>query len=73
MATVPAIRRRLTKAYPNATVALRFTNALECLVATILSAQTTDETVNRVTQGPNGLFAGDAIAPYTDLPSAVRP
>ncbi len=53
----PVIRRRLTKAYPGATVALKFTNPLECLVATILSAQTTDETVNRVTQGPNGLFA----------------
>jgi endonuclease-3 len=53
----PVIRRRLTRAYPNATVALQFTSPLECLVATILSAQTTDETVNRVTQGPNGLFA----------------
>ena len=53
----PEIIRRLTEAYPDATVALRFTNALECLVATILSAQTTDETVNRVTQGPGGLFA----------------
>jgi endonuclease-3 len=53
----PIIIRRLTKAYPQATVALKFTNPLECLVATILSAQTTDETVNRVTQGPNGLFA----------------
>ncbi len=53
----PLIRRRLTKAYPDATVALKFSNPLECLVATILSAQTTDENVNRVTQGPNGLFA----------------
>ena len=53
----PVIRRLLTKAYPNATVALKFTNPLECLVATILSAQTTDDTVNRVTQGPNGVFA----------------
>src|SRR5438093_3247528 len=53
----PEIVRRLQLAYPDATVALKFTNALECLVATILSAQTTDEIVNRVTQGPNGLFA----------------
>jgi endonuclease-3 len=53
----PEIVRRLRGTYPNATVALRFANALECLVATILSAQTTDETVNRVTQGPTGLFA----------------
>jgi endonuclease III len=40
----------LTDAYPGATVALRFSNALECLVATILSAQSTDATVNQVTQ-----------------------
>jgi endonuclease III len=53
----PLIRGRLKKAHPNATVALAFTNPLECLVATILSAQTTDVTVNNVTQGPNGLFA----------------
>ena len=53
----PLIIERLKEAYPNARVALKFSNPLECLVATILSAQTTDETVNRVTQGPNGLFA----------------
>ena len=53
----PEIRKRLRKAYPNATVALAFSNPLECLVATILSAQCTDATVNRVTQGPDGLFA----------------
>lgn len=41
--------RRLTKAYPDAHVALHFTNALECLVATILSAQCTDQKVNEVT------------------------
>jgi endonuclease-3 len=45
----PEIVRRLTEAYPDAKVALRFSNALECLVATILSAQSTDETVNGVT------------------------
>jgi len=45
----PEIRRRLRKAYPNAKVALKFTTPLECLVATILSAQTTDERVNLVT------------------------
>jgi endonuclease-3 len=45
----PEIIRRLERAYPNATVALHFSNPLECLVATILSAQTTDELVNRVT------------------------
>src|SRR5918992_3606385 len=46
----PEIVRRLSEAYPDATVALHFTNPLECLVATVLSAQSTDETVNRVTE-----------------------
>ena len=41
--------KRLSKAYPDAHVALNFTNPLECLVATILSAQCTDERVNKVT------------------------
>jgi endonuclease-3 len=45
----PLIVSELRAAYPNATVALRFTNPLECLVATILSAQCTDERVNQVT------------------------
>jgi len=43
------IIQRLKKTYPGATVALRFSNPLECLVATILSAQCTDERVNQVT------------------------
>lgn len=46
----PEIIRTLSKAYPDATVALRFSNPLEMLVATILSAQCTDERVNRVTE-----------------------
>jgi endonuclease III len=45
----PEVIRILTDAYPDAKVALRFTNPLECLVATILSAQCTDEKVNEVT------------------------
>lgn len=40
----------LKKAYPEARVALKFTNPLELLIATILSAQCTDERVNIVTQ-----------------------
>jgi endonuclease-3 len=40
--------------YPNVTCALNHSNAWELLVATILSAQCTDERVNKVTQG---LFA----------------
>ncbi len=41
----------LTKLYPNATVALRFGNSLELLIATILSAQCTDARVNEVAPG----------------------
>ncbi|HZP89708.1 MAG TPA: endonuclease III [Actinomycetota bacterium] len=46
----PEIVRLLSKAYPDAHVALRFTTPLEMLVATILSAQCTDEKVNEVTE-----------------------
>ncbi|MGZ8570934.1 MAG: endonuclease III, partial [Actinomycetota bacterium] len=45
----PEIIRRLSEAYPDAHVALEFSNPLEILVATILSAQCTDERVNMVT------------------------
>jgi endonuclease-3 len=40
----------LEKEHPDAKVALHYSNPLELLVATILSAQTTDERVNRVTE-----------------------
>jgi endonuclease-3 len=43
------ILERLEKAYPDAAIALRFGNPLELLVATVLSAQCTDERVNAVT------------------------
>lgn len=43
------IIRRLKKAYPDAHCALNHTNPFELLVATILSAQCTDERVNIVT------------------------
>lgn len=46
---VPEIVRILSETYPDAKVALNFSNALEMLVATILSAQCTDEKVNEVT------------------------
>ncbi|MGD0078799.1 MAG: endonuclease III [Sedimentisphaerales bacterium] len=39
----------LAKLYPDAGVALRFTNPFELLIATILSAQCTDKRVNMVT------------------------
>jgi endonuclease III len=44
------IIKLLEKEYPNAKTALNFTNPLEILLATILSAQTTDVTVNIVTK-----------------------
>jgi endonuclease III len=44
------IIKRLKKAYPDAKTTLNYTNAFELLVATILSAQCTDERVNQVTK-----------------------
>src|SRR6185295_3189355 len=43
------ILRKLDAAYPNAHCELNFTNPLELLIATILSAQCTDKQVNIVT------------------------
>lgn len=49
-ARAPEIVRILSETYPDAKVALNFSNALEMLVATILSAQSTDVNVNKVTE-----------------------
>jgi len=46
---VPIIERLLA-AHPDATIALRFRSELELLVSVMLSAQTTDMNVNRVTE-----------------------
>jgi endonuclease III len=46
---MPEIIRLLHETYPDAHCELNFNNALELLVATILSAQCTDERVNQVT------------------------
>lgn len=46
---VAQILRALAKTYPNATCALKHESAYQLLVATILSAQCTDERVNMVT------------------------
>src|SRR6266511_2767009 len=45
-----AIIAVLQREYPEARCSLPFTNPLELLIATILSAQCTDEQVNRVTE-----------------------
>jgi endonuclease III len=49
-ARIVPIIERLTAEYPEATIALRFRNELELLVSVMLSAQTTDVNVNRVTE-----------------------
>ena len=47
---IRAIIERLEAEHPDAVIALSFRTELELLVSVILSAQTTDVTVNRVTQ-----------------------
>jgi endonuclease III len=44
------IVERLARAHPDATIALRFRDPVQLLVSVMLSAQTTDVTVNRVTE-----------------------
>jgi len=47
---VPAVLERLARAHEGATIALDFTTPRECVVATILSAQSTDAKINEVTK-----------------------
>src|SRR3989440_9154665 len=49
-ARIRPIIERLAPAHPDATIALRSRSELELLVAVMLSAQTTDVNVNRVTE-----------------------
>jgi endonuclease III len=49
-ARIGPIIGRLAAAHPDATIALRFRTDLELLVSVMLSAQTTDVNVNRVTE-----------------------
>ena len=72
----PEVIRRLEAAYPDAKVALNFSNPLECLVATILSAQSTDVTVNEVTATLFQKYrtAEDYLAvPEDELKADIRP
>lgn len=48
-ARAPLVRAKLAETYPDAGIALTFSNPLELAVATILSAQCTDKRVNLVT------------------------
>ena len=69
------IIKRLSKVYPHPKTALHHANALELLVATILSAQTTDKTVNFVTPELFKKYktARDyANAPLEELDSMVK-
>lgn len=52
------VLRVLDRAYPEAECSLTFGNPFQLLVAVILSAQTTDERVNRVTPALFGRFPG---------------
>jgi endonuclease-3 len=49
-ARIRPITERLSSEHPDATIALRFGSELELLVSVMLSAQTTDANVNRVTE-----------------------
>jgi endonuclease-3 len=70
------IIERLAAAHPDAGIALRFRDDLELLVSVMLSAQTTDVTVNRVTERlflkyrrPEDYFA----VPEAELEADLRP
>jgi len=69
------ILRELCRTYPDAHCELDFSNPLELLVATILSAQCTDKQVNRVTADlfPKYRTAADyAQAPPEQLEADIR-
>jgi endonuclease III len=65
----------LEKAHPEATCALSYSNPFQLAVATILSAQCTDERVNMVTPRLFALFptpAALATAPSAELEEIIR-
>lgn len=65
------IAARLSHAYPEVKVPLHHRNPFELLVATILSAQCTDEAVNRVTPALFGRYANPA-AMASASPKAIE-
>jgi endonuclease III len=70
------INRKLAEMYPDAHTELNFTTPLELLVATILSAQTTDKGVNQVTPVLFAKYrsaAGYAAADRDDVEKIIRP
>lgn len=67
---------RLAELFPDARCALDFTNPFELLVATVLSAQTTDARVNSVTPELFAAYpdpAALAAAPQEDLERILHP
>ncbi len=75
-ARVQEILTRLREKYPVARTALNFRTPLELLVATILSAQCTDERVNQVTATLFQQYrtaADYAAAPLRELERLIRP
>ena len=69
-ASSPArLLRILEQTYPDARCALDYRNPLELLVATMLSAQCTDERVNMVTPA---LFARYPMPPRLRRPSRLN-
>ena len=65
----PLTHSLLAKAYPEARCELDFTNPLELLVATVLSAQSTDRRVNAIT--PRLFAALPTAAAYAEADPAV--
>jgi endonuclease-3 len=63
---------RLARAYPDASIELRFRTPLELLVATILSAQCTDERVNLVTERLFAHYRRAEDWARADLPALER-
>lgn len=71
----PEVMRLLRQAHPDAECALKHRNAYELLVATILSAQCTDERVNKVTPLLFQMYpepAALAVAPREEVEEAIR-
>ena len=72
----PEVNRRLAQEYPDARCALDYDSPLQLLIATVLSAQCTDERVNSVTPELFARYpeaADYAAAQRSDLERILRP
>jgi endonuclease-3 len=75
-ARIVRIIERLAGAHPDAVIALRFRSDVELLVSVMLSAQTTDVTVNRVTERLFRKYRRPAdylAVPLEELEQDIRP